>query len=386
MSASPRVGVVVDRFTCPGGVQTCFIELVAGLNRVGITPEIAWDEPTDWQAIGSPVLDTTFGGGSLPIGSRTVRSLPAWLQDPAFRFSVRFARLNLERYDFIYCFQAGIRMPASTPNVCWLTGPAYLQLPDPLSTEDDGRARWSLKNCAVRLISPRLHPDPNSRYVAIAEWIADRFLHTYGSRLPVIWPPVRERTRPGSGPGPRRAGFLFLSRLEGYKNPEVMLGLAQRFPDVPVTVAGATIGSSKEPDRIRRLAAELALRNLTVVEDPTDDMIGRLFDSHLVFVFPARWEHFGIVTVEAIQAGLLPLVHDSGGQREIVPIDKLRFKSEKELAEKAAALLATTIADQRETLAVLQRHVARGSPDNYRKEMIMLMCQDLGLTELASRV
>jgi len=47
------------------------------------------------------------------------------------------------------------------------------------------------------------------------------------------------------------------------------------------------------------------------------------------FVFPAVNEHFGIVTVEAIASGALPFVHNSGGQREIVPDPRLRFTDDR---------------------------------------------------------
>jgi len=371
---------------CPGGVQTCFIELIAGLNRLGLTPDVIWDEPTDWQAIGNPAVTAAFGGGRLAIKSVTLRRFPAWLGDWLSHLSVRFARLGLERYDFVYCFEPGVRMPASTPNVCWFTGPSLLELPDPLGGDDGRRAPSPLKKYMVRCLAPRQRPDPNSRYVTISDWIADLFQRTYGRRLPVIWPPVRERVQPESGTRPHRVGFLFLSRLDKYKNPGTMLRIARGFPEVPVTVAGATMGRSEEARGIRLAAARMGLRNLTVVEDPTDDMISHLFESHSVFIFPARWEHFGIVTVEAIRAGLLPLVHDSGGQREIVPIAALRFKDETELLEKAAGLLSMAGSERSDMLAGLQRHVARGSAENYRREMILLMCRDLGLTHLMRQV
>ena len=384
MSARPRIGVIAHRFICPGGVQTCFIELVAGLNGLGITPDVIWDEPPDWQALGSPAVTASFGGGKLAISSAMLRRLPEWLSDSLSGLSVRFARLDLERYDFVYSFEPGIRMPASVPNVCWLTGPAMLELPDPL---DDGRRGPSrLKRHIVRRVAPLVRPDPNSRYIAIADWIADRFHQTYGRRLPVIWPPVRDRVQPESGIRTLRDGFLFLSRLDRYKNPGAMLKLAQRFPEVPVTVAGATRGPAEEAKGIRRAAGRRGLRNFSVVEDPTDDTISRLFASHSFFVFPARWEHFGIVTVEAIRAGLVPLVHDSGGQREIVPIAALRFKDEQELLEKAAALLAMTDSERSDMLERLQRHAARGSAGNYRREMLQLMCRDLSLTHLTSKL
>ncbi|HEX9239627.1 MAG TPA: glycosyltransferase, partial [Candidatus Bathyarchaeia archaeon] len=47
------------------------------------------------------------------------------------------------------------------------------------------------------------------------------------------------------------------------------------------------------------------------------DVLGRA----MAYVHCAENEHFGITIVEAMAAGCVPIVHDSGGPREIVTID-----------------------------------------------------------------
>jgi glycosyltransferase involved in cell wall biosynthesis len=42
-------------------------------------------------------------------------------------------------------------------------------------------------------------------------------------------------------------------------------------------------------------------------------------------------EPFGITAVQAIAAGCMPIVHDSGGQREVVPYTSLRYGSMDEI-------------------------------------------------------
>jgi glycosyltransferase involved in cell wall biosynthesis len=165
-----------------------------------------------------------------------------------------------------------------------------------------------------------------------------------------------------------------------------MLTIAERFPNHRVTISGSAWASLDFVRHLREEVTKRGLRNVTVLEDPTEDDVVSLLTTHSVFVFPAPWEHFGIVTVEAIQAGLLPLVHNSGGQREIVPIEALRFENEMDLVEKAAVLLATSPSDWREMLKTLQSHVARGSAKNYCREMLLPLCRDLGLTHLLSQV
>ena len=44
-----------------------------------------------------------------------------------------------------------------------------------------------------------------------------------------------------------------------------------------------------------------------------------------------REEPFGITTVQGIAAGCIPIVHNSGGQKEIVQDVDLRFESEHEI-------------------------------------------------------
>ncbi len=58
---------------------------------------------------------------------------------------------------------------------------------------------------------------------------------------------------------------------------------------------------------------------------------------------PAKMEHFGITTVEAMASGCVPIVINSGGQREIVEnnengflwndLDELKSKTEKLIAD-----------------------------------------------------
>jgi glycosyltransferase involved in cell wall biosynthesis len=245
--------------------------------------------------------------------------------------------------------------------------------------DEDGRLAFRPPGAfSARLFGLRLlRPDPNARYVTQADWIAKLLLHTWGVHIPVIWPPARTRI---IETGSSRDGFLFFSRLYVTKRPHVLLALARRFPKTRVTIAGGVL-SADDPllAGLRSTVQAASPGNVRIVTNPTDAEVTRLFSEHQFFIFPARWEHFGIVTVEAIQAGLIPLVHDSGGQREIVPLDALRFKGEVDMVEKAAALLATSAWERREMIEGLQRHVARGSAENYCREMILPLCRDLGL-------
>lgn len=52
------------------------------------------------------------------------------------------------------------------------------------------------------------------------------------------------------------------------------------------------------------------------------------------FMHNMRYEPAPLVTIQAIAAGCIPLTHDSGGEKEGIPYDELRFSSKNEAVEK----------------------------------------------------
>lgn len=65
---------------------------------------------------------------------------------------------------------------------------------------------------------------------------------------------------------------------------------------------------------------------------PRESLLSLLRKSK-IFLHPAISEHFGVVVAEAMASGCIPIVHDSGGPRELVP-DFCRFNEEAEAAKK----------------------------------------------------
>lgn len=362
-----RVAIVAHRFQCFGGIQTCFLELVLGLNDLGIVPEIIWDEPIDWTVFGNPGIQATFKSGRLGISSEKLRSFPTWLSTRLKPLSMDRAQLGLQNYDFIYCFEAGVKMPKGKPNLCYTPGPPLIKVP---SEQIESKQIGILRAISNRTNISRTfgyHLDKNSHYVTISDWIAGLFEKKYCFRPPVIWPPARSRDMiPTSS---KRSGFLFLSRLTEYKNAHVMLNLAQALPKHRISLAGV-VQDHVYLLNLREKIKEKRLTNVEIIENPSEDQVSVLLASHEYFIFPAPWEHFGIVTVEAIQAGLIPIVHNSGGQREIVPIDSLRFQTEKELIDRVEFVI-TLSSELREKLKMdLYHNVSRSFPENYIKEML----------------
>jgi glycosyltransferase involved in cell wall biosynthesis len=83
-----------------------------------------------------------------------------------------------------------------------------------------------------------------------------------------------------------------------------------------VAIGSLSDGTTAYYDRLKRSAPE----NVSFVLSPlrkAKDILGRA----MAYVHCAENEHFGITIVEAMAAGCVPVVHDSGGPREIVTSD-----------------------------------------------------------------
>jgi glycosyltransferase involved in cell wall biosynthesis len=114
-------------------------------------------------------------------------------------------------------------------------------------------------------------------------------------------------------PGPPRA--LVLGALVDWKRPELALEIADRMPELHVTIAGATL-----PGDDGALEAKLRERagERVTIAGPVDDVPQALAGAHLL-LHCAPEEPYGMVLVEALAAGRPVVAPAKGGPLEIIP-------------------------------------------------------------------
>ncbi|HWY28046.1 MAG TPA: glycosyltransferase, partial [Candidatus Sulfotelmatobacter sp.] len=108
---------------------------------------------------------------------------------------------------------------------------------------------------------------------------------------------------------------LTIGRISPEKRFELFLDMARMVPDCRFVIIG-TVQLPNYYEHLRRKAPG----NVSFVLSPlrkVKDLLGRA----MAYVHCAENEHFGITIVEAMAAGCVPIVHDSGGPREIVGED-----------------------------------------------------------------
>ena len=165
-----------------------------------------------------------------------------------------------------------------------------------------------------------------------------------------------------------RRSVVFFSRLGDYKRPVWVLEIARRHPDLPVKIMGGGV-ANREAYLQELRAACAALPNVELLENPSTPAVKQTLAEARFYVFPAVNEHFGMTTVEAIAAGAVPFVHNSGGQREIVPPEALRF-DDPDFHAKFDALLALPPQDLEALRKACEDHMWSFDESEFQRKML----------------
>jgi glycosyltransferase involved in cell wall biosynthesis len=131
-------------------------------------------------------------------------------------------------------------------------------------------------------------------------------------------------------PGPPKA--LVLGALVEWKRPQLALEIAEHYPELRVTVAGAPLPGETGP--------QLHPTDRVTLAGPVSDVPKALAEHH-VLLHCADAEPYGMVLVEALAAGRPVVAPDGGGPREIVKDGAGRLYAPGDARQAAEALKAT---------------------------------------------
>jgi glycosyltransferase involved in cell wall biosynthesis len=218
---------------------------------------------------------------------------------------------------------------------------------------------------------------PHGIWIANSEFTKRAMLDQYPITAPdvhVVYPPVeiadtatdRDRER-------------VVVSLAGFHEDKRQLEQIELAAAVPASEF-VLMGSIRTSGYFERcVKAARGLPNVTLLPDASPDAIERQFRRARVFLHSKRFEHFGMSTVEAIGHGCVPVVHDSGGQREVVPLPELRY----ETTPDAIPVLERALAGEFDGyVQQLREHIGSYSASLFCSRMAALI--DRALVEAAS--
>lgn len=151
-------------------------------------------------------------------------------------------------------------------------------------------------------------------------WTADLLDTMYDTQPRVVYPPI-DTSDFGDTPAPeeRENGFVILGRITPGKKIlraiDIIEGVRSCGHDVHLHIVGAT-SDEEYAKKVRKTAAER--RFVSFEGQVSREELVRILETHRYGIHAQEYEHFGMAVAELVAAGILPFVHDSGGQRGIV--------------------------------------------------------------------
>jgi glycosyltransferase involved in cell wall biosynthesis len=301
----PRVAVVHDWLTIPGGSEQVVLELLEMFPAAELFTSVYDPDPWPAQIKERPVHASPLN--RIPGATRHYPKLLP-LMNAAFR------SFDLSGFDLIlsssHACAKNVRTPPGTLHVCYCHTPMrYAWEEGFLDGEDVGRlTRMALPPLLARLrrqdLAGAAGPDV---FVANSSHVAERIERFYGRPAEVVHPPVDVGHYLALQ---RTAGdyYLAFGRVVPYKRVDIAVGACTELGR-PLKVAG----DGRAMDSVRA-GAGAGVEFLGKVSEAERD---RLLGGARALLFPGE-EDFGIVPVEAQAAGLPVIAYGVGGARETV--------------------------------------------------------------------
>jgi glycosyltransferase involved in cell wall biosynthesis len=179
----------------------------------------------------------------------------------------------------------------------------------------------------------------------------------------VIYPPVNvEEYLPLSRNRDRDNIILVIGRIEPAKNIALVPFIAEKVKNGRFVIIGS-IGSYSYYKHLVRLVKSLRVEDrVRILPNASEWQKIELLRRAKVYLHPMKYEHFGISVVEAMAAGLIPVVHRSGGPwTDIVEFGKYGFGFRDK--DEAISIIENTLELKGTELENLQSRIVTRSQD-----------------------
>lgn len=349
----------------PGGRLSVILDVVRYLNKQGITPDIL---TSDMQLSIAKTLQAY--GKPLRANLRSV-SLPSRLGgDIRYLIFNGLLRTYASSYDMMFNTSNSLEfLPSHCKVLSYVFYPRKSRIMHhgaDIHLPDEKPSRWSKVGIVRQVLqyTYRLSkPTPGQQIVCMTRFTRDALLQEYDfpHDLPIVYPAIDfERYRSEENErmpfASRNNAIVTIGRFSSDKRQLEQIQLAQTLPDKEFHI----IGFVAEPSYYQmceRIVRENQIRNVYLHPDATFDELIHYLHHSKYFLHTLINEPFGLTAVQAIASGCVPIVHDSGGQRETVIYPWLRYGALEQAVEIVERIDREPPQVVQETIHCLQNHV-----------------------------
>ncbi len=363
-----------------GGRLRVIIEIIKILNELGIVPDIITTRLSF-----KPEQISEKYGKQVRVNFRFIPRIPRLRQEYAIALFNASLRHYASDYDLlINTSNSLIFLPGNKSVLTYMFYPRKSRLmAEALSIHEPEKkispwTRTALHRSLQRRMYRWSHPKPQHKIICMTKFTCSALAQVYElpETPPIIYPPVDIAVFQ-SPSVQRRRSVVTLGRFGPDKRQIEQIKLAQQLPDMPFHIIGFAHNSSYY-QRCQQYVSEHAVKNVHLHPDAPFSEILKYLQGAKYFLHTLINEPFGITAVQAVAAGCLPIVHDSGGQRETIPDPRLRYQNLEQVPEILSRLEKLDSSSVSRLLHRLQDHITshfdtRIFRTEMRKELLALL-------------
>lgn len=241
----------------------------------------------------------------------------------------------------------------------------YIHFPGPAIFDVDPKYKkkpYQLMSLPYKGLSLITDSPISGKVLANSKYTAKHVNEVYGDcDVDVLYPPS---LRSVDFDGYSGNGVVSLGSFHPNKRQLYQLKVAEMFPSTRFRIIG-----SKASDSYFKKCANYThknkLANVELYPDATEKRVTDLLVESRVFLHTMKNEKFGIATVEGLNHGCVPVVHNSGGQKEIVPDSKFRFDNQQECIDSINEALSGAIPD----IPNVKSHLSQFTAKRFRERL-----------------
>lgn len=321
--------IAVTQSGLGGGGDVFIIYLLRALKELGHEVVLATTKPTSWE-----LIERSLGWVFRPDEERRLTIMPDVDGFRLYRNLLPAPLVEKLKKDCDITFDAyGL-------NLLWDLDIAYLHTPP---TKDELNAKYSksmhtkLYYKIYRYLTDKKLRNLKTRVLTNSEYSKQIILETLGVDSQVIYPPVDTEIYSKLMTNKSRDNIvLTIGRYTWERKLDIIADLASLVPEAEFYIVGNTIMKYAHEviAFIKSKAERLGVSNRVHihVDVPLKDKMD-LMSKAKVYLNTRRDEYFGIAVAEAMSAGMVPIVPNCGGQREIVPSKEFTYENIEEAAD-----------------------------------------------------
>jgi len=377
-----RVAITQNRIQ-PGGRFHVIIALVKLLNELGIKPDIL----TFKSRISKSEIINKYGENidfNLLEIFHDVR-LPFELHILFFNFT---CRLYLKNYDLtINSNNTSFGLPQKINLISYTHYPRKDRLmSNYVSTHfPDGEKKSWFKplqffNNFVSFFYKFNHRlNQNESVLANSEFSALAIKSNYSTsknKIEVIYPPIKIEP-PLNNNQKSNKNVVSVARFAPDKRQLEQIEIAEHLRDFTFHIIGFVKENDNYFENCKKAIEEKNLSNVKLYPNIRFEEMQSILNDAMFFIHNLRNEPFGITTVQAIAKDCIPIVHNSGGQKEIVNNENLRYNSVEEAVQILKEFSAKELDELKQIQKILSENIKKFDESNFINKMKDVLLENM---------